>query len=147
MARFVIETTKEEQDAVIEALKKFAPYILNEYNAIDRAFNLKSGTFCDIAVFGLKKQPGTAPHECTSWIVMPDLTGGKSLIVHKNRDSSSKKLIAQQRAVKGKHSWIGMGNFGGLGTNMGINDKIHAAKTFGWDIHAIKLVRSKSRYQ
>lgn len=117
------EDVKRKRKAHIDALKKFAPYILNEYAAIDRAFNLKSGTYQDIAVFGIRKQPGTAPHECTSWVVMPDLTGGKSLIVHKNRDSSSKKLIAQQRAVKGKHAWIGMGNFGSLGTNMGINDK------------------------
>ena len=117
------EDVVRKRKAHVEALKKFAPYILTEYDAIDRAFNLKSGTYLDIAVFGAKKQPGTAPHECTSWVVMPDLTAQKSIIVHKNRDSSSKKLIAQQRAVKGKRSWIGMGNFGGLGTNMGINDK------------------------
>ena len=119
------EDVKRKRQAHIDALKKFAPYFLDEYAFIDKAFNLKSGTYCDIAVFGRKKPAAAAPapHECTSWVVMPDLTGGKSLIVHKNRDSSSKKLIAQQRAVKGKRAWIGMGNFGGLGTNMGINDK------------------------
>ena len=112
-----------KRQAKVDALKKFAPYILDEYYAVDRGFDLKPGTFLDIAVFGMKKVAAKAPHECTSWIVMPDLTHGKSLIVHKNRDSSSKNLIAQQRAVKGKHAWIGMGNFGSLSTNMGMNDK------------------------
>ena len=112
-----------KRQARVDALKKFAPYMLDEYYAVDRGFDLKHGTFLDIAVFGIKKSAGKAPHECTSWIAMPDLTNGKSLIVHKNRDSSAKNLIAQQRAVKGKHAWIGMGNFGSLSTNMGMNDK------------------------
>lgn len=111
------------REAHVRALKLFAPYILNEYAAIERAFNMPRGAYLDIAVFGAKKQPATAPHECTSWVVMPDLTNGRTLIVHKNRDSKAKKLVAQQRAVKGRHAWIGMGNFGNLGTNMGMNDR------------------------
>lgn len=120
------ELRDRKRAAHIKALKKFAPHILEEYYAIDRMFNLPDGTYLDMVVFGIKyPKPAverTVPHECTSWVVMPDLTGGKSLYLHKNRDSSSKYLIAQQRAVKGKHSWIGMGNYGLLGTNMGIND-------------------------
>ena len=112
-----------KRQAHTDALKKFAPYMLDEYYAVDRAFDMPMGTYLNICVFGTKKTAAKAPHECTSWIVMPDLTDGKSLIVHKNRDSSAKKLIAQQRAVKGKHAWIGMGNFGNLSTNMGMNDK------------------------
>ena len=118
-----IDTILRKRQAHTDALKKFAPHILNEYDAIEREFKLKSGTYLDIAVFGLKKAPAPAPHECTSWVVMPDLTGSRTLMVHKNRDSKAKNLIAQQRAVKGKHRWIGMGNFGNLCTNMGMNDK------------------------
>lgn len=118
-----IDEVLRKRQAHTDALKKFAPYILNEYDAVEREFNMKSGAYLDIAVFGVKKEKTDAPHECTSWVVMPDLTGGKSLIVHKNRDSKARKLIAQHRAVKGKHSWIGMGNFGNLCTNMGMNDK------------------------
>lgn len=118
-----IDEVLRKRQAHTDALKKFAPYILNEYDAIEREFGLKSGAYLDIAVFGTKKAAEPAPHECTSWVVMPDLTGGRSLIVHKNRDSKARKLIAQRRAVKGKHSWIGMGNFGNLCTNMGMNDK------------------------
>ena len=107
----------------VEALKKFAPYILDEYSAIDKAMKWPADTYLNIQVFGVKKNEEKAPHECTSWIVMPDLTASRTLILHKNRDSSAKRLIAQQRAVKGKYSWIGMGNLGGSGTNMGMNEK------------------------
>lgn len=107
----------------VESLKKFAPYILEEYSAIDKAMKWPADTYLNTRVFGIKKTVEKTPHECTSWIIMPDLTASNTLILHKNRDSSAKRLIAQQRAVKGKYSWIGMGNLGGSGTNMGMNEK------------------------
>ena len=115
---------ERKRQAHVQALQKFAPYILNEYAAVDRSFNWTAGTFLDMVVFGVKRPPAAAaPHECTSWVVMPDLTGGRSMIVHKNRDSSARQLVAQMRAVPGKFRWIGMGNFGNLGTNMGMNSR------------------------
>jgi hypothetical protein len=54
---------------------------------------------------------------------MPDLTNNKQLILHKNRDSSSRYLVGQFRAVSGKFSWIGHGDYGYIGTNCGINNK------------------------
>ena len=69
----------------VDALKKFAPYILDEYSAIDKAMKWPADTYLNIQVFGVKKNEEKAPHECTSW--------------------------------------IGMGNLGGSGTNMGMNEK------------------------
>ena len=111
---------QRRRDGHIEALKKFAPYILDEYAAVDLAMKWRKGTCMDIQIFGTVKP---AAHECTSWVIMPELTGGRSLLLHKNRDSSSRSIVAQQRAVSGRKRWIGLGDFGALGTNMGINEK------------------------
>ena len=73
----------------VESLKKFAPYILEEYSAIDKAMKWPADTYRNTRVFGIKKNAEKAPHECTSWIIMPDLTASNTLILHKNRDSSA----------------------------------------------------------
>lgn len=123
-ARISVKMSKADiqrrRDGHIAALKKFAPYILDEYAAVDRIMKWRSGTCMDIQIFGTVKP---AAHECTSWVLMPELTGGRSLLLHKNRDSSSSNIVAQQRAVSGRKRWVGIGDFGALGTNMGINEK------------------------
>ena len=50
-------------------------------------------------------------HECTSWVVMSDLTGGKTVLIHKNRDSKTPwKTNLFRVAAPGKHAWIGISN-------------------------------------
>lgn len=116
---------RKKYDVFMSSIRQFAPHWLDEMAAVDKAMNWEPGTYADICVFGVdyKKTPRPAPHECTSWIIMPDLTGGKQLILHKNRDSSSKYLVGMIRSVPGKFSWLGHGNYGSIGTNCGINNK------------------------
>ena len=63
------------------------------------------------------------PHECTSWIVMPDLTGGKYMFVHKNRDSKSKKIQLYKARPEGKNAWISLSDRGGGNAFAGLNAK------------------------
>ena len=62
-------------------------------------------------------------HECTSWIVMPELTGGKSMMIHKNRDASSDRLQLYKSAEPGKNSWISISNLNSKMAYAGLNDK------------------------
>ena len=100
------EVRDHKRAAHIKALKKFAPHILEEYYAVDRMFNLPDGTYLDMVVFGIKyPKPAverTVPHECTSWVVMPDLTGGKSLYLHKKifQPDSFHKKTQNSRSLK-----------------------------------------------
>ena len=110
-------------DHFLACVKEFAPHWLKEFESIDRAFGWKKNTYARICCFGIDYKKTPAPHECTSWIIMPDLTKGKQIILHKNRDSSSRFLAGLQRSVPGKFSWIGHGNYGSSGANCGINSK------------------------
>ena len=46
----------------VDALKKFAPYILEEYSAIDKAMKWPADTYLNTRVFGIKKTAEKAPH-------------------------------------------------------------------------------------
>lgn len=105
----------------LACIKKFAPHWLAEFESIDRAFGWEKNSYAKILCFGIDYKKTPSPHECTSWIIMPDLTGGKQMILHKNRDSSARYLAGSIRSVPGKYSWIGHGNFGNIGVNNGIN--------------------------
>ncbi len=102
-------------------VEKYAPHWLEEYAAMDKVFGWPSGTAEWLQFIG-ESLSAPPPHECTSWIVMPSLTATGDLIVHKNRDATTKSLGLNKRAVKGKHAWIGLGNLGILSPCMGINE-------------------------
>ena len=64
-------------------------------------------------------------HECTSWVVMSDLTGGKTVLIHKNRDSKTPwKTNLFRVSEPGKHAWIGISNGPQKypSSNSGVND-------------------------
>ncbi len=61
-------------------------------------------------------------HECTSWIIKPDLTGGKTMILHKNRDSKSRTVCLRHESAADKYQWIAVGDYNN-GANMGLNSK------------------------
>ena len=103
------------------ALKKFAPYILDDFAVVDRMLGWEPGSYMKLACFGRKHSPKPL-HECTSWIVMPELAAEGQLILHKNRDATSTELAAVYGAVPGKFFWIGNGNYGSLNPTMGINE-------------------------
>ena len=104
-------------------LMRFAPHIVEECSRIDKVFNWKPDTYLGVARFGAKVTEQKPPHECTSWVVMDNLTDGKSIIMHKNRDSSGRHLTLMRRAVPGKHAWIGNGALQSLFPTQGINDR------------------------
>ncbi|MBE6402185.1 MAG: hypothetical protein E7039_00495 [Lentisphaerae bacterium] len=109
-------------------LSKFAPHIVEETYLIDKTFGWKKGTYLGVLRFGARniKPLADVPkpeHECTSWITMDNMTGGKEIIMHKNRDSRGRPIAIQRRAVPGKHAWIGNGPQYGLSPSQGINDR------------------------
>ena len=121
------ETRAARVQYLAAMLERFAPHILAETKEIDRIFNWQEGTYLAILQFGEKKTSAVPAeknpaHECTSWVSMPDMTGGRSIIMHKNRDSARKALTVMRRAVPGKHSWIGSGSVNMFFPSQGIND-------------------------
>ena len=106
-------------------LQRFAPHLLDEYARIDKAFGLPPGTYLGIARYGAQLTPlqPKTEHECTSWIMMPDVTDGKTILMHKNRDASGRPLALLRRAVPGKHAWIGNGHRTSFNPTQGINDR------------------------
>lgn len=122
------ELKAERLEYFTAALNRFAPHHVTESYRIDNAFGWKKGTYLGLLRFGEKKEEKALSkknpaHECTSWIVMDNLTGGKSIIMHKNRDSRKKILTIQRRAVPGKHAWIGSGFYSSFYPAQGINDR------------------------
>ena len=59
-------------------------------------------------------------HECTSWMVFPDMAGGYR-ILHKNRDAKPRDIAISRWSDSSKHKWIGLGSAGS--PNMGISEK------------------------
>lgn len=58
-------------------------------------------------------------HECTSWLVMRDLTGNNTNILHKNRDAHARDITLYLSPVDSPRKWIASGNGGS--TTMGLN--------------------------
>ena len=58
-------------------------------------------------------------HECTSWIVMSDLTGNNTNILHKNRDALAQKSCVYLSPENSPRKWIAVGDAGQ--TAMGMN--------------------------
>ena len=109
-------------------MERFAPHHVEEAKLIDRIFNWQEGTYLATLRFGIDKtipasEEKNLSHECTSWIVMDNLTGGKSIIMHKNRDSKGGPLVLLRRAMPGKHAWIGNGSQFSFYPSQGINDR------------------------
>ena len=123
------------------ALERFAPHHVAEAARIDRALGWPEGTYLGILRFGAKTSDQTPDrpnpaHECTSWVVMDNLTGGKQIFMHKNRDSSGRPLTLQRRAVPGKHAWLGNGSQYSFYPTQGINDRGVAVLMNSGDAHA-----------
>ena len=122
------ELKKERLDHYKAMLQRFAPHIVQESFLVDKGLGWKKGTYLEVMRFwGRDVKPATdvpkPKHECTSWVAMDNMTGGKSIIMHKNRDSRGRPLTIQRRAVPGRHSWIGNGPQYGFTPTQGINDR------------------------
>lgn len=61
---------------------------------------------------------------CTSWMVFSDLTGKNTHILHKNRDSISRKITVAISADNAPRKWVALGN---NGPNSGMNSSGLAA--------------------
>ena len=61
------------------------------------------------------------PHECTSWVLFPDVTGTNTTIVHKSRDSQSRDVTVQMSPDGESRKWIGMGSAKGKSLCMAFN--------------------------
>ena len=48
-------------------------------------------------------------HECTSWMLFPDMTGENTTILHKSRDSQSRDVVVRKESDGTGLVWLGMG--------------------------------------
>lgn len=62
-------------------------------------------------------------HECTSWVVTPDLTGNNTMLLHKNRDADAVKLAFYRVRPEKGFSWMALSDAGHVSANMGLNEK------------------------
>jgi len=108
-------------DAFIEHVKKFAPEWLSEFSSMDRALALPDGHYLSLLAAQNWQEP--EKHECTSWIMMPDLTKDKNLLIHKNRDSKATKHAPAWVKRPGKIGWVGSCSLLSPFPLMGINEK------------------------
>ena len=79
-------------------------------------------TLCLFSVFALLfslAAESVPPHECTSWMIFPDMTGENTVILHKSRDSQSRNVKVRLGNDGAKRNWIGMG--GDKGYCMAVN--------------------------
>ena len=104
-------------------LKKFAPYLLDEYREVEKAMQWREKTILRYISAGIKypsfNEP--PPHECTSWAVTPELTADGNMLLHKSRDTGVKYLNAIQIKRPDRYSWIGIGNLCSMEPVMGMN--------------------------
>ena len=95
---------------------------------------------------------GDAPgHECTSWLAMPDITGGKYMLLHKNRDSDSKRICLNLGAPEGKNSWMSVSSPDLYGVNVGVSSKglavamnsgdLSDGQSFGPGLHTVEIAQ------
>lgn len=103
--------------------KKYAPYLLEEYNSYDKVLNWQQGTYLKRTFWPLDgeamaKQKG---HECTSWAVLPDLAAENQLLLHKTRDTSIRKSVIVHRPATDRYGYIGLHDIGWADVTMGIN--------------------------
>ena len=82
------------------------------------AFLLVGSLFCSSQAVTLAEAP-ELDHECTSWMVMHDLTGNNTNILHKNRDANSRNVALYLSPANSPRKWIASGNDGH--TTMGMN--------------------------
>ena len=121
------DKTAEESAEIFERyvalFKKYAPYLLEEYNSYDKVLNWQPGTYLKRTFWPLDgaamaKQKG---HECTSWAALPDLAAENQLLLHKTRDTSIRKSVIVHRPATDRYGYIGLHDIGWADVTMGIN--------------------------
>ena len=123
----LIDKTEKESAEIFERytalFKKYAPYLLEEYQTYDKVLKWKPGTYLKRTFWPLDgeamaKQKG---HECTSWAALPDLAAENQLLLHKSRDTSIRKSVIVHRPAKERYGYIGLHDIGWADVTMGIN--------------------------
>ncbi len=105
LAKISVSESQRRNAVFIEHVQKFAPEWLLEFSSLDRALALPEGHYLSLLAAQTWQEP--EPHECTSWIVMPDLTQNKNILIHKNRDSKATKHAPAWVKKPGKIGWFG----------------------------------------
>lgn len=121
LAKIPIAERQLRNAVFIEHIQKFAPEWLSEFSAMDRAFALADGDYLSILAAGNWQEP--EQHECTSWIVMPDLSKDRNLLIHKNRDATETGHAPTWVKRPGKIGWLGSCSLFFPFPVLGINEK------------------------
>lgn len=127
LAQKTIEWNDEKRRAVetyLGIVQKYAPNWLEEFEICDKTMGLEAGSY---AFFELGKDTTKpqAPHECTSWILNPQISASGHRILHKVRDSSSHEIVIKRLRTECSsktHRWLGLGDLGRMSPCMGMNE-------------------------
>jgi len=99
------KTQAESVTAFKKHVQRFAPEWLREFENLDAALKMRSGSVLTLLALRCHAEPER--HECTSWVVTPELTCDKRLLLHKNRDASEKFHAPAFIHTKGRFAWVG----------------------------------------
>ncbi|MBR2373075.1 MAG: hypothetical protein IKA87_02475 [Lentisphaeria bacterium] len=101
-------------------LKNFAPDWLDELRMLDEVLDLPERSMLEyLGYINLVNEK----FDCTSWIVMPELTANGKVIMHKNRDNSENDHAPLFFRTPGKFAWTGSCGRMLPYPRMGINEK------------------------
>lgn len=92
----------------IELVEKFSPHWLIEFKSISLALGWPENDYASYT--GLSYSAPSSGHECTSWLVMPDMTSTEKIILHKNRDTGMRRLAVITRNTPRFYRWTGIGD-------------------------------------
>ena len=118
------DESKKVTEKYLEIVQRYAPNWLEEFDVCDKSMGLESGIFayCELGKETCKPKP---PHECTSWLVNPQISTSGRRILHKVRDASCHEISIKRLRTECSsktHRWLGLGDIGRMSPCMGMNE-------------------------
>ena len=116
---------KQALEGYLKLVQRFAPDWLEEFELCDKAMGLEAGAYALCEMGQDTSNPQPPPHECTSWIVNPQVSANGRRILHKVRDSNVHEISLMRFRTECNpkaNRWLGLGTLGRMSPCMGMNE-------------------------
>jgi acyl-CoA:6-aminopenicillanic acid acyl transferase len=104
----------------LSILEEWMPYCLEELTGMSKALNI---TLEEVALWNSCRYAPPDIDNCTSWIVMPDISECESVILHKNRDGGGACQSFLMKQVENNLKWFGPVDIPCTSPLFGVNEK------------------------
>lgn len=121
----------------MQLLEQWAPHWLPEYEGMSRELDMRFDKLIFLNAARYISMPADKHADnCTSWVMMPDVTECGGVILHKNRDGGNQWQGWILKHVDGTLKWMGMADIFNAGTLIGVNESgVAAAMNNGENCH------------